>query len=171
MRTGLSHDEREFLNEQNDNLRTASHGERMDKDKKILPKNFLNDTFESGDLGEMTNKELKKYGIVYSFRRSDQTIEAAEGQKTLILIEFVSLVRIVLRNTEQEGLGSIPVFSRCKGNAGIGTPAFNDSGDRSATCTFLQTGGSGTAGTFHRHTPFTARICQGNLRYFHGTMM
>jgi hypothetical protein len=31
----------------------------MDKDMKILPKNILNDTFESGNLGDMSNKELK----------------------------------------------------------------------------------------------------------------
>jgi len=31
----------------------------MDKDMKILPKNILNDTYESGDLSDMSNIELK----------------------------------------------------------------------------------------------------------------
>ena len=60
-----------FKNEKNDNVSTASHGERMDKDKKILPKNFLNDTFESGDLMDMSNKELKN--MVSSILSEDLT--------------------------------------------------------------------------------------------------
>jgi|GEM_PF-1559467 hypothetical protein len=31
----------------------------MNKDIKILPKNILNDKYESGDLSDMSNKELK----------------------------------------------------------------------------------------------------------------
>ena len=31
----------------------------MDKDMKILPKDILNDKYESGDLNDMSNKELK----------------------------------------------------------------------------------------------------------------
>jgi len=60
VRIGLSRDEtREFLNKQNENYSTASRGDKMDRDMKILPKNILNDTYESGDLCDMSNKELK----------------------------------------------------------------------------------------------------------------
>jgi len=31
----------------------------MDTDMKILPKDILNDKYESGDLSDMSNKELK----------------------------------------------------------------------------------------------------------------
>ncbi len=55
----MSPDEiREFLNKQIKN-KVLHPGERMDKDMKILPKNILNDKYESGDLSDMSNKELK----------------------------------------------------------------------------------------------------------------
>ena len=43
----------------------------MDTDIKILPKNILNDKYESGDLSDMSNKELKT--MVYDILAEDLT--------------------------------------------------------------------------------------------------
>ena len=50
----------------------------MDKYMKILPKDILNDKYESGDLSDMSNKELKT--MVYDILAEDLTKRSKEPE-------------------------------------------------------------------------------------------
>jgi len=50
----------------------------MDKDMKIVPKDILNNKYESGDLSDMSNKELKN--IVSDILAEDLTKRSKEPE-------------------------------------------------------------------------------------------
>jgi hypothetical protein len=54
----------------------------MDKDMKILPKDILNDKYESGDLGDMSNKELKNMVSDILAENLNKKLKVPEIKKT-----------------------------------------------------------------------------------------
>jgi hypothetical protein len=54
----------------------------MGKEMKILPKDILNDKYESGDLGDMSNKELKNMVSDILAENLNKKLKVPEIKKT-----------------------------------------------------------------------------------------
>ena len=56
----------------------------MDRDMKILPKDILNEKYESGDLSDMSNIELKNMVSDILAEDLNKRLKVPENKKTLI---------------------------------------------------------------------------------------